>query len=120
MDSANLIAGDGATIICPQCGVTIGRLTKPLYHNWTFGLDQVSFVRGQEPGRDMKAQCRSCQAPYAQVQYRASKPGQRHWRVHTSYGWLPKDLATVADPGIITKVNGSHHAQPILHPENPH
>jgi hypothetical protein len=108
MQHADLIAGEGLVICCPGCGATIGRLRKPLYQNWTFGLDQVSFAAGQAPGRDMKAECRGCRTAYATMSIRAAAPGQRRWRVHTSYGWLPKDLATGATPGEIVRVNGSH------------
>jgi hypothetical protein len=100
-----LIAGTGTILTCPKCHAHIGRLQRPLYQGWTFGLDAIRFDEGQAPDRNKpKAECRKCGAPYSEMTT-SLKAGQRTW-IHTAHGWLPPvPEVTAAVQGAIRRIN---------------
>lgn len=90
MKHATAIAIEGAVLICPECKARIGVLRNSLYQGWTFGLDAISFVEGQQPANN-QAQCRCCGASYAEWDRRFKNGKEvRTMLVHTDRGWLPK------------------------------
>lgn len=94
--AAELVALPGTTLICPNCGETVGVLTKPLYQGYSFGLDAIRFAPRMAPDRDKpEAACRACSTAYAIHDVHLVGEGFERKQtvtllIHTDRGWLPR------------------------------
>lgn len=62
-----IVARAGTRIICPKCGVLIGRLYSDLYSGVSCRADQIEFEPGQTRHRNQKAECAKCGEGYMKM-----------------------------------------------------
>lgn len=62
-----IVARAGTEVVCPKCGVRIGRLYSDLYSGVSCRADQIEFDQGQKRHPNEKAECRQCGTGYMRM-----------------------------------------------------